>query len=187
MKKESGNIILILILGILLISCDRDRNHPGYTYYPDMVYSRAYETNDENPLFDDGQTMRIPVEGTVPRGFIPFPYVKNDTDMVRAGKELKNPLNKTSENIIRGKLVFQRYCIDCHGERGDGKGHLFTSGLYPYPPASLINDKMINKPDGEMYHQITLGWGIMGPYGLQIRPEDRWNVIVYIRDELQKQ
>lgn len=171
---------------ITAFSCDRDKNHPGYVYYPDMTYSPAYETNSENPNFEDGQTMRTPVEGTVPRGFIPFPYEKNDTDMVLAGRELRNPLKNAPENLERGKITYERFCIDCHGESGDGKGHLFTSGLYPFPPASLINDKMKNKPDGEMFHQITVGWGIMGPYGLMVTPEDRWKVIVYIREELQK-
>jgi mono/diheme cytochrome c family protein len=82
--------------------------------------------------------------------------------------------------------VFQTYCKICHGEAGDGKGFLFTSGKYPYPPASLINDKMKAAPDGEIYHVITVGFGIMGAYGTQIRPDDRWKTIMYIRKELQK-
>jgi mono/diheme cytochrome c family protein len=181
LKYFTGFFILV----VFLYSCDKNRNHPGYIYSPDMTYSTAYETYSENPNFDDGMTMRTPVEGTIPRGFVPFQYDRNDTDMVRAGKELRNPLTYSDENVQAGKIIYDRYCLLCHGQSGDGQGPIFVSGLYPFPPASLINDKMKNKPDGEMYHQITLGWGIMGEYGTLTRPEDRWKVIGYIRKELQ--
>ncbi|MBN2349557.1 MAG: cytochrome c [Bacteroidales bacterium] len=180
-------ILLVIVSVSALISCDRDKNNPGYNYFPDMTYSRAYETYTPNSNFADGKTMREPAEGTIPRGFLPFPYEKSEEDMIRAGKELTNPLEKSDKNLERGKLIFQRYCLQCHGEKGDGKGLLFTSGRYPFPPATLISEKMINKPDGEIFHAVTLGFGIMGPHGLLLTPEDRWKVILYIRDSLQVQ
>ncbi|NJK96366.1 MAG: cytochrome c [Bacteroidales bacterium] len=173
-----------IILG--LSSCDRDNNHPGYDFFPDMAYSHAYETNSANSNFKDGKTMRAPVQGTVSRDFIDYPLKKNDQDRALAGKTIVNPLPYTRENIERGKKVYQAYCLICHGETGDGKGFLFTSGKYPFPPASLINDKMRNAPDGEFYHVITVGFGIMSDYGSQIRPDDRWKTIMYIRQELEK-
>ncbi len=168
-----------------IAACDRDNNHPGYTYFPDMAYSRAYETYTENSNFDDNKTLRVPVEGTIPREIIPFQYENTDEDMVRAGTELISPLEAGAENLSRGKEIYEKFCLQCHGITGDGKGYLFTGGRYPYPPASLINDKMQDKPDGEIYHQITLGWGIMGAHGPLLRPRDRWKVIIYIREELQ--
>ncbi len=184
-KFLKNRFFIVLPVFILVSSCDKNNNNPGYTYFPDMAYSRAYETYSENPNFKDGKTMRVPVEGTIPRGFVPFPYEKTDEDMIKAGKELDNPYAYSLENLERGKVIFERCCRQCHGEKGDGKGFLYTSGRYIYPPASLINEKMKNKPDGEMYHQITLGWGVMGSQGLLLRPEDRWKVILYIRKELQ--
>jgi hypothetical protein len=44
---------------------------------------------------------------------------------------------------------------------------------------------MKERPDGEIFHTITLGFGVMGPHGFMIRPEDRWKTILYIRKELQ--
>ncbi len=59
----------------------------------------------------------------------------------------------------------------------DGNGNLFTSGLYNFKPASLVNDKVKNIPDGEIYHVITVGQGVMMSYGGIVRPggqvEDR--------------
>jgi len=183
---RNWSALLAIVFVISLASCDRDNNHPGYDFMPDMAYSHAYETNSENPNFKDGKTMREPVIGTVSRDFVAYPYQKTDQDRALAGKVITTNMPYTRENIERGKLVFQAYCQICHGEAGDGKGFLFTSGKYPYPPASLINDKMKNTPDGEVFHVITVGFGIMGAYGSQIRPDDRWKTIMYIRRELEK-
>ena len=42
------------------------------------------------------------------------------------------------------------------------------------------------KPMGEMFHQVTMGFGIMGPQKEILRTEDRWKVILYVKNELQK-
>jgi len=166
---------------LLAIACDRTHNDPGYDYFPDMAYSRAYETYSENPVFEDGKTMREPVQGTVPVGYIPYTYEKNDTDRILAGKELMNPLKASEENLKRGELAYNRYCINCHGSQADGNGNLFTSGLYNFKPAPLVNEKMKIAPDGEIYHVITVGQGVMMAHGAIIRPEDRWKIVMYVR------
>jgi mono/diheme cytochrome c family protein len=181
--KPTAFLILLSIL--LLFACDRTHNDPGYDYFPDMAYSKAYETYSSNPVFADGKTLREPVEGTVSRGMVPYPYQKNDTDRLLAGKELINPLVANEANHERGKVAYNRYCINCHGTMADGNGNLFTSGLYNFKPASLINEKMKKAPDGEIYHVITVGQGVMMAYGGIVRPDDRWKIVMYVR-ELQK-
>jgi mono/diheme cytochrome c family protein len=182
-----NRILPIAVTLMVIASCDRTRSSTGWDYMPDMYYSNAYETFTPNPNFEDQRTMRTPVEGTVPREMIPFPYEKTDEDRVAAGKALVNPLEPSEVNIQRGEEAYGIYCIDCHGPSGDGKGYLFTSGRYPYPPANLIAEKVRGLKDGEIYHTITVGYGIMGPHGAMIRPEDRWKIILYLRENLQKQ
>lgn len=192
MKKYKRNTMRIRLLPIILLillasaSCDRDRNNPGWDFFPDMFYSNAYETNTENPVFENNQTQQMPAEGTIPRDIIPHQYPNTKEGMVQAGIDLSNPVENSSENVERGEEVYNVFCTHCHGETGDGKGSLHTSGKYVYPPASLITNKMKEKPEGEIYHSITVGYGIMGAHGSQIRQEDRWKVILYMRDELQK-
>lgn len=179
------NLILILTMLAVMLACDRTRSNTGWDYMPDMYYSNAFESYTPNPNFEDGLTMREPVEGTVPRDMVPFPYEKSDEDRLAAGEELVNPLEASEENLARGKEAYAIYCLSCHGQAGDGQGHLFTSKRYPYPPASLVNEKMVGLPDGEIYHAITVGYGIMGAHGSMIRPEDRWKIILHIRENLQ--
>lgn len=180
--KSLAAIALISVFG----SCDRDRNTTGWQYFDDMAQSTAYETYTPNPNFADGKTMRNPVEGTIPVGYQPYLYEKSDADRVLAGKELVNPFQPTTGNLERGKQVFNVYCISCHGEKGDGKGFLFTSGKYPFPPKTLLSDNMRNAPAGDIYHVITVGFGVMPAHGSQVRPEDRWKVAMYVKDVLQK-
>lgn len=184
-KLLKKGIVLLLGAGFVLTSCDTDNNHPGYVYFPDMDESRAYETYSENPNFKDHKTMREPVEGTLPRGFIPYPLEKNDTDLARAGKKYTSPLIDKPAILEEGKALYARFCLQCHGEQGDGQGILYTSGRYPYPPANLLAERAQNRNEGEMYHIITVGWGIMGAHGSQILPEERWKIVAYVQEILQ--
>jgi mono/diheme cytochrome c family protein len=172
---------------MVMISCDRTRSTTGWDYMPDMYYSNAYESYTPNPNFDDQLTMRMPVEGTVPMDMVPYPWKKTDEDRISAGEALVNPWEATAENLTRGEAAYGIYCISCHGEKGDGQGFLFTSKKYPFPPASLINEKVTALRDGEIYHSITVGYGIMGAHGGMIRQDDRWKIILHIRENLQQQ
>jgi|WetSurMetagenome_2_1015567.scaffolds.fasta_scaffold00564_14 mono/diheme cytochrome c family protein len=180
----SGNIykIVFLILFSATISgCNKNRNNPGWDYFPDMFYSTAYETFTKNPNFKDGMTMRVPATGTVPRGFTPFEYTIDPESRIKAGNELINPFLPSAEVLSRGKENYKTFCIGCHGAAGEGDGHLYKSGLYPVKPRSLSENNAAKLRDGEIFHTITLGFGSMGAHGSQISPDDRWKLILYIR------
>ena len=184
--KSGIQILTVVMLVFTLASCDHSRNNPGWQYFDDMVTSPAYETYTTNPNFKDGKTMQTTIEGTIPRGFMPYPYVKTDEDRLLAGQSLENPLIATPDNMERGQEVYAIYCATCHGDTGDGQGSLYTSKKYPYPPASLLTDKIRTAPDGEIYHVISVGWGVMAEHGTMIRPDDRWKAVLYIKNKLHK-
>lgn len=184
------NTIKTLAFGVamltLMASCDENRNHPGYSYFPDMENSQAYETYTDNPVFGDGKTNQLPPEGTVPREMVPFDFEKTDVNRTWAGQELENPYKGNSQAAQEGQALYNIYCVNCHGDLGDGKGFLFTSGKYPYPPASLLSDKIRNNPDGEIFQVITVGFGVMGAHGAQVVPDQRWKITTYIKEVLHK-
>lgn len=171
----------ILLLAAILYSCDRQRNMRGYDFVPDMEYSQAYETFSDNPNFKDSSTMRVPSNESVPRGYLPFRYTNDTLSRIKAGKELVNPFKSTPEVIEQGKVIYTTFCIDCHGKTGGGDGFLFKSGLYPLQPKVLSGAYGRSLKDGEIYHTITLGIRSMGSYGAQVRPDDRWKLVKYIR------
>jgi len=149
-----------------------------------MAYSKTYETYAPNPNFVDGKTLQAPVAGTISREGEYYPYKKTDADLLKAAG-LQNPLLPDSENITRGKIVFKNICLQCHGEKANGKGLMFTSGKYPFRPADLMSLKVIKLTDGQIFHTITVGFGIMPAHGIIVRPNDRWKVVLYLRS-LQK-
>ena len=183
-----SKIIYLLLLAIIIMSgwsCDRDRNTTGWDYFPDMSYSNAYETYTPNENFEDGMTMRIPVEGTISRDQFLFEYGPTTEERERAGRELVNPFTVDEEILDRGRTIYSVYCAGCHGEKGDGKGHLVASGLFKYPVRTIISDEVKDRPDGELFHTISEGFGVMGAHGSLVLPDDRWKTIIYIRHQLQ--
>jgi mono/diheme cytochrome c family protein len=181
MSATKYKIAFLFLISAFVGSCNRDKNNPGWDYFPDMFYSTAYESFTKNPNFTDSMTMRVPAAGTVPRGFMPFEYTLDQVSRIKAGKDLFNPFKPDKDYLARGQSVYTTFCIGCHGTSGKGDGHLFTSGLYPIKPRSLVVDNATKLRDGEIFHTITLGFGSMGAHSSQIRPEDRWKVILYIR------
>ncbi len=127
-------------------------------------------------LFKDGIGMRRPVEGTVARGFLPYPYAGVKADSVP--RFLVNPLPATSKVIALGKVRYLTYCSPCHGNFARGDSRL--QGQFPSPP-TLQTDQVRNWPDGRIYHIITVGQNAMPSYAAQISREDRWAIIRYIR------
>ncbi|RUT79369.1 c-type cytochrome [Ancylomarina longa] len=185
MRKYISYLLTLLFSFGIFTSCDKDRNHPGYSYFPDMVQSRAFEPYSENPNFKDGQSLRLPPPGTIPREIIPYHFEKTLEDRALAGRTVFNPDKMKIRDVAAGKKLYKIYCYNCHGLKGNGKGFLFTSGKYPYQPRSLVTDILKNTPRGEIFHVITVGFGVMGAHGPQIKQKDRWKIIEYIKVKLQ--
>lgn len=176
----------ITVICFLQMSCETDRNKRGYEYFPDMVYSEAYETYAPNKFYPDGKTAQPPVPGTIPRHMIPYQYLKTPEGLRLAGLEVINPFEPDKENLARGKVEYDTFCANCHGFDGRGDGNLYTSGKYPSEPPSLVTNEILKMPDGEYYHIMTVGSAIMGPFASLIRPQDKWKIILYIKTELSK-
>ncbi len=167
-----------------MASCNRDKNHPGYTYFPDMQFSQAYETYDVHPIFASGMTNQLPPEGTVPRGFEPYPYIeKTVQNQIEAGLNLVNPVELDDYVLAKGKEQYDIYCVICHGSQGRGDGILFAKKLFPVQPTALHDAYVQDKPDGEIFHVITMGSvsGLMAAHGNLIPVENRWKIVHYVR------
>jgi mono/diheme cytochrome c family protein len=140
-----------------------------------MMSQPKLKAQKPSELFANGIGMRPPVEGTVARGFIPYPFKGRPDD---AGRYLINPLLPTQEVIARGQARFLTFCSPCHGNFGKGDSRL--AGQFPNPP-TLHSDKVRSWPDGSIYHVITEGQNIMPSYASQISRDDRWAIVQYIR------
>ena len=175
----------VVLTAMVFASCDRTRIEKGYEYFPDMAHSLAYETYAPSEGTANKITMQQPVEGSIPREMIPYQYPATVEGRLLAGKELNCALAPDTANLARGKAMFTIYCQNCHGLTGKGDGHLYTSGKFTVPPASLVSERMLVAPIGEVFHVITAGFNTMGAHGPQIRPDDRWMIALYVKNTLQ--
>jgi mono/diheme cytochrome c family protein len=176
---------VIALSALVFTSCDRTRIQKGYEYFPDMGHSLAYETYTPDKAMSNGITMQLPVVGSIPREMIPYQYPATPEGRLQAGKELKCAFEANEANLARGKEMFTLFCENCHGSGGKGDGHLYTSGKFTMQPASLVSERMLAAPIGEVFHVITMGWNTMGAHGPQIRPDDRWKIALYVKNTLQ--
>ncbi len=103
--------------------------------------------------------------------------VRQDSAGLTNAKNDINPLAYTEANANEGKVLYERFCIHCHGEKGDGQGTavLNSNGKFPGPQAY----KKEMTP-GEMYYIITYGRNQMGAHASQVSPVERWKIVHYI-------
>jgi mono/diheme cytochrome c family protein len=140
-----------------------------------MMVQNKLKAQQSSELFKNGIGMRLPVEGTVARGFMPYAFKGK---LEEAGKYLVDPLQPTKEVLERGKSKYLTFCSPCHGNFARGDSRL--QGQFPNPP-TLHSDKVIHWPDGRIFHVITEGQNAMPSYASQISTEDRWAIIQYLR------
>ncbi|MCA9891418.1 MAG: cbb3-type cytochrome c oxidase subunit II [Anaerolineae bacterium] len=96
-----------------------------------------------------------------------------------------NPLPVTTENLLRGRQVFQERCIACHGSQGDGNG---PGAFYLNPPPAAFNaaDDQQHGSDtspGAYYWRILRGLpgSAMENFGTRLTVDDIWKVTLFLK------
>ena len=64
-----------------------------------------------------------------------------------------------SAAVERGTVMFDTYCVPCHGTTGEGDGLVVQHG-FPAPP-SLVSGRAPTMSDAEIFNVITFGSGTM--------------------------
>jgi mono/diheme cytochrome c family protein len=137
-----------------------------------------YDPLEASPIFAQGASARQPVEGTVARGLL------TDDELLTTGKVGGAAVNEfpfaiTAADLDRGEERFNVYCSPCHSRTGDGRGMVVQRGFRT--PPSLHDDRLRQAPAGHFFDVITNGFGAMPDYRAQIRVDDRWRIVAYVR------
>ena len=121
---------------------------------PEMVRTIAYKSFSANPNFADGKTLQPPPEGAVP----------HNVDRMPARP---------------GALIYQIYCLPCHGPAGKGDGLVAMRG-FP-PPPSFLAAHALQLTDDKMFQIVSRGQKNMPSYAAQVPPDERRAAIQYVR------
>jgi hypothetical protein len=197
MKFSFKNITLVLATATFsvaaLTSCG-DNNSTGWEFAPNMYNSRAYEPLSQwrpNTINLDGKDMRSPVAGTISRANYKTSFLQDDSTTINdlmvynlpkdsieiAERTLTNPIPWSEKAEEEGKVLYERNCQHCHGEKGAGDGAVGV--IYKGVP-NYASDAYKSMNDGHIYHVITFGKNRMWAHASQVNPEERWKIVHYV-------
>jgi mono/diheme cytochrome c family protein len=88
--------------------------------------------------------------------------------------------------IKRGEQQFTVNCAVCHGASGRGGGGEIAFGIVgayglSVPPSNITAPATQALPDGQLFDTITRGIRTMPAYGHQVKVQDRWAIVAYLR------
>jgi len=186
-------IVLLIVFFLQSCTCSGGKNRTDSQWVNDMAQQNNVKAQEGTK---GGMShMRTPPQGTKARNRSYYPYSR---DPLKAEKELKNPLEPTSEVLRQGEKYYKMYCIYCHGLKGDAGEGASVVPKMAIKPASLLTDKAKAYKDGRIYHIIYEGQGLMGAYNIQLDTKEQvlldhskgeaykgshsiWSVVHYVR------
>jgi mono/diheme cytochrome c family protein len=166
-----GRRTLLAVSALLALGCRPEDVVHRFSWFNSMVTQRSIKPY---------AMPREPVEGTVPvTGLGPALDVET-------ADRIANPRTRTSVSINRGKIVYETYCLVCHGETGRGDGPISADAGGPFSGVrSLVTDTVGRRSDGYLYGVIVnaqlMGRALMPRYGDKIRGTDQWDLVNYVR------
>jgi mono/diheme cytochrome c family protein len=89
---------------------------------------------------------------------------------------IKSPLAPTEVHLNNGKTLYTKFCVQCHGEKGDGQGKIVQNGKIEGIPAY----NTLDISEGQMFYSITYGKGLMGAHASFMSPKERWQLVMYV-------
>lgn len=191
-KLRIFSAALIAVAGSAVVSsCGGDKQNPGLEFARNMYDPIAYNPDQPNKNFPNGQTAQLPPSGTTPVGYDKVDeYPNTNEGYLAASNNLVNPLIRNKENLTEGKNLYLHMCSHCHGPQGNGDGSVVALEKFPPPPSyskgsSSRGGAMKDLTDGKIFHTITYGLNLMGPHRAQLNPTERWKIVMYVK-ELQK-
>lgn len=199
MKMNTFNIAAAIVFAATVTSCNHNFDQipvhqtPRVEYAPNMYVSEAYEPvtqvddyekhpEEYNVMpYNNGSNLRMPVQGTIKRGAMPYHISKDSLEFANA--TLVSPLQPTEDILSEGKVLYDRFCSHCHGKGGEGDGPVNEKlqGVANLKSGAL---KTVNA--GHIFHVITYGKGRMLQHASQLEPLERWKISLYVKEVLQK-
>ncbi len=196
MKIELGSTLLLAGTALMLASCTAE-NSPGIEYMPDMYRSpaiEAYVDYGQDPYHYSEElaaeqrmrpSARVPAEGSIPysmdtsKARFNMPYdLPNSDEGYTSSIGRTNPIPMTEASVAQGKILYERFCDHCHGATGKGDGPVVNVG--GHPPPTAFNGPLKDRTQGQIFHVVTYGKGVMGPHAPLLTKEERWLVARYV-------
>lgn len=183
-------IMAVLVLGWTAIAIhDLTRPKPKYSlwtrydeHYPwfdgkdwdwfmDMVNQKSLKPQAE------GTIQAFPLD-SVPRTGVEVGLKDPESEAQRSAGP-KNPTQATVASVAHGKVMYETYCGTCHGVDGQAGTPVSEKGLFAPP----LVDVYPARNESFIYNKIRYGGPIMPSYAIQTSPNDRWDIVNYLKSK----
>ena len=166
MKKY---LLFLIALGIVVLLA-----YEALIYYDENFrYGRMWETPALRPHEE------LPL--SMPKGTVPQ-QGGEELFKTTPAEILKSPVAMSAhEQIQKGKILYSKFCAQCHGKNYDGHA---TVGQSFHPlPTDLRSAKVQSLSEGAFFKEISYGIpdGRQPPLATTIEPMDRWRIVAYIK------
>ncbi|MBI4498519.1 MAG: cytochrome c [Chloroflexi bacterium] len=177
--------VLSLGLGLLATGCSTGA-YP-VDFFPEMHYQQSFRAQEPARL--QAPLDSVPTENSWPAGS----FVRQELPVnLGTGRDLRNPLSRTPQNLETGQRLFAVNCAPCHGTQGKGDGPLaqYFQAAGPQVPVDLTGARGMAWNEGQLYAIITngqpAGWfdqpaAKMPPFQDLLTPDERWLIVMAVQ------
>ncbi len=157
MDRTTFKIISLLLLPAVLAACeivDRD-------LYDQVSFRTQESPRKTNP------------PGSVPAFGTKINYAEIDPATLA-------PLFKLDKEVaMRGKSVYDIFCLVCHGKTG--KADTKVAGKMDITPIDITEESSMELTDGEIFVKIFDSEAIMPGYRNDLTDKEAWEITAYVR------
>lgn len=183
-------VSIVAVVGVLGFRGSHSRRTSLYIF-PDMEWQLKLRPQYPDGFFTNGITSQLHLPGTVSQSapvqsasgpVYPYEDVPFNTGRITGTTNYieNNQMPITAELLKRGQQRYTINCSPCHGALGDGNG--ITKKIGAMAVVGNLHDKrMVEMTDGEIFYVISNGRNLMGSYGANVLPADRWAIVAYVR------
>lgn len=183
--------LLIVVVGIAIAGKRGDfSRRPPLEVFPDMDRQLKLRPQEPNAFFANRVSSQPHPEGAIARSqpiqtaagaVYPFEDAPVNTGRIPGTTNFVelNPMALNAALMARGRERYNIHCAPCHSQVADGNGITKKYGMAA--TANLHDKRIVLMPDGELFHVVSHGKGLMQGYAGQVTVEDRWAMVAYLR------
>ena len=109
----------------------------------------------------------------------PLHFTHGDVDPDDPGKKLKSPVPYNRASVSKGKAMFAKYCVRCHGVKGVGNGP--ESEEITPKPSDLT--RLSNPSDTYLFKKISARNDEMPTWDIKLKKKQIWYLTVFKKVE----
>ena len=173
MSRRAAGAVVAVTLALGAAGCTTlDNTIAKWWWFTNMANQVSVKPFSGKALLDSAPRMPAP-------GSVPITGHEDSLDQSTDLKQIKNPVPPTPASLERGQILYNTYCIVCHGPTGHSDGTVEPKFV---PPPDITQLPTQQRSDGYINAMIKQGLAIMPKYGDKIRSAtDRWDVVNYVR------